>query len=91
MKQFLFLVLLSLLNVSSCYEQQVPANRDVSGSKGTAVSSGSPILEVITTAYGAAYPKEGDILQMRLLKADDLNMMTSLMLILRGLHPETLL
>jgi hypothetical protein len=26
----------------------------------------SPILEVTTTAYGAAYPKEGDILQMRL-------------------------
>jgi hypothetical protein len=65
-RRLLFLVLVGLLGIVSCYDQRTPINTEENRSKTLPNSSATPILEVVTSASGAAYPKEGDILQMRL-------------------------
>jgi hypothetical protein len=61
-KKSTLIVLCGILFLFSCSQQGMPLPQSHRSSENFA----SPILEVTTTAYGAAYPKEGDILQMRL-------------------------
>ena len=66
MKSLLLLIVLGLLNSIACSEKQVQSATEIKGDS-SPVLSDSPILEVITNVYGG-YPKDGDILQMRLFK-----------------------
>lgn len=66
MKVYILILLISLSGLLSCSNIKPITNLTNSDANEPSAKSEQVILEVITTAAGMAYPKEGDILQMRL-------------------------